>query len=138
MLIPALVVAFVVPIILKIWNIDIDFYNLFWYLSIFVAIQCVCWWKAIYNIKESVIGKMATHLITELSKMTFGIYLVHIFIMRYILWRCDLILAIDNYYLQTTTIIVLTFVLSALCIFIIGLLPKSQYIVGYKTLNSKS
>ena len=137
MMIPALGIAIVVPIICKTQHIEVDFYNLFWYLSIFVVIQCVCWWKVICSIMQSAIGEKTAHIITELSKMTFGIYLVHIFIMRYVLWRCDFILNIDNYYLQTATIIVLTFVLSVLCTYLIGLLPKSQYIIGYISLRSK-
>jgi surface polysaccharide O-acyltransferase-like enzyme len=133
----ALAVSITVPVICKLQHIEVDFYDLFWYLSIFVVIQCACWWKAICCIKQSAFGEKASHFITELSKMTFGVYLVHIFIMRYILWRCDFILNIENYYLQTATIIVLTFALSALCTYLIGLLPKSQYLIGYKTLNSK-
>ena len=134
---PALVIAIVVPVICKLQYIEVDFYDLFWYLSIFVVIQCVCWWKAICRIKQSAIGEKVAHCIIELSKMTFGIYLVHIFIMRYVLWHCDFILSIENYYLQTAVIIVLTFVLSVLCTYLIGLLPKSQYIIGYKSLCSK-
>lgn len=136
-LIPALAVSIVIPVACKLQNIEVDFYDLFWYLSIFVVIQCVCWWKAICRIKQNAIGERVGRVITELSKMTFGIYLVHIFIMRYVLWRSDFILSIENYYLQTAVIIVLTFVLSALCTYLIGLLPKSQYIIGYKTLCSK-
>ena len=137
LLIQALVVAIVVPVICKLQHIEVDFYDLFWYLSIFVVIQCACWWKAICSIKQSTLGEKTSRFITELSKMTFGIYLVHIFIMRYVLWHCDFILNIENYYLQTAVIIVLTFVLSALCTYLIGLLPKSQYLIGYKTLNPK-
>lgn len=133
MLIPLLVVVIAVPVICKLLNIKVDFYDLFWYLSIFVVIQCVCWWKAICNIKQNAIGEKTAYYIIELSKMTFGIYLVHIFIMRYVLWHCDFILNIGSYYLQTATIIVLTFVLSALCTYLIGFMPKSQYIVGYKS-----
>lgn len=137
MLLPALAVSIVVPVICKLQHIEVDFYDLFWYLSIFVVIQCACWWRAICSIVQRAFGKKTSRFITKLSKMTFGIYLIHIFIMRYILWRCDFILNINNYYLQTATIIVLTFVLSALCTYLIGLLPKSQYLIGYKTLNPK-
>lgn len=65
--------------------------------------------------------------------MTFGIYLVHIFIMRNILWHNNFILSINNYYLQTAVIIILTFILSAICTYLISLLPKAQYIIGYKS-----
>lgn len=130
---PALIVAIIVPVFCKLNHIKVNFYDLFWYLSIFVVIQCVCWWKAICSIKQSIIGKKTGHFITELSKMTFGIYLVHVFVMRYVLWRSDFILSIECYYFQTTIIVILTLVLSALCTYLIGLLPKSQYIIGYKS-----
>lgn len=136
MLIPALVVVIIVPVICKLQHIKVDFYDMFWYLSVFVVIQCICWWKGICSINQCFIKGKTAHYITELSKMTFGIYLVHIFIMRYVLWHCDFILIIENYYLQTATIILLTFIFSALCTYLIGLLPKSQYIVGYKSLIS--
>ena len=136
-LIPALAVSIVIPVVCKLQNIEVDFYDLFWYLSIFVVIQCLCWWKSICGIEQNAIGERVGRVITELSKMTFGIYLIHIFIMRYVLWHCDFILSIENYYLQTAVIIVLTFVLSVLCTYLIGLLPKSKYIVGYKTINTK-
>lgn len=134
-LMPALVVALVVPVVCKLQHIGVDFYNLFWYLSIFVVIQCVCWWKVICGINQSFFSKKTTLFISDLSKMTFSIYLIHIFIMRYVLWRCDFILNIENYYLQTITIIVLTFVFSIIGTCVLGLLPKSQYIVGYKTIK---
>ena len=133
MLIPALAISIVLPVICRLQHLEVDFYDLFWYLSIFVVIQCICWWKVIGCIKKTAIREKATRIITELSKMTFGVYLVHIFIMRYILWRFDFILGIENYYLQTVTIILLTFILSALCTYLIGLLPNSQYIIGYKS-----
>ena len=136
-LVPALIIVIIVPVICKLQHIEVDFYDLFWYLSIFVVIQCVFWWKAICSIKQSAFGNKFSQYITELSKMTFGIYLVHIFIMRYLLWSNEYILSIGNYYLQTATIIILTFMLSALCTYLLGFLPKSQYIVGYKTLNFK-
>lgn len=137
LLIPALILAIGIPVVCKLKQIEVNFYDLFWYLSIFVVIQCVCWWKAICSIKQSAIGEKTANYITELSKMTFGIYLVHIFIMRYVLWRCDFILSMENYYIQTATITILSFALSALCTYLIGFLPKSQYLIGYKSLNSK-
>lgn len=136
-LIPALIISIVVPVLCKMRRVDVNFYDMFWYLSIFVAIQCLCWWKLICDSKKKIISKRALHYITEFSKMTFGVYLVHIFIMRYVLWKCDIILSIENYYLQTATIVMLTFLLSALFTYLIGLIPQGQYLVGYDSLSSK-
>lgn len=139
LLIPALVVVIVVPVVCRLQRLEVDFYDMFWLLSIFVVVQSICWWRIICSIKLSTLSEKTAYIITELSKMTFGIYLIHIFIMRYVLWHCDFILNVGNYYFQTVTIIILTFILSALCTYMIGWLPKSQYLIGYKfqTLNPK-
>lgn len=34
-------ISIAAPIVVKLINIEVDFYSLFWYLSVFVAIQCV-------------------------------------------------------------------------------------------------
>lgn len=132
-LIPSLLVSIVFPIYCKLEGVKVNFYDLFWYLSIFVVIQCIFWWKLICEGNHINLGSRTSHFITELSKMTFGIYLVHIFIMRYILWHSNFILSIDNYYVQTSLIILLTFLLSTVCTYLISLLPKAQYIIGYKS-----
>ena len=133
LLISLLIISMAVPVICKLEQVKVDFYDLFWYLSIFVVVQCVCWWKLICGSSQINIGPKTSRFITELSKMTFGIYLVHIFIMRNILWHNNFILSINNYYLQTAVIIILTFILSAICTYLISLLPKAQYIIGYKS-----
>lgn len=125
----ALGIAFGVPIACRLQGYKIDFYDLFWYLSIFVVIQCVFWWKVIGRVNN--VGRFANLLIL-LSNLSFGIYLVHIFVMRYILWHWSLILNISNHALQTFTIASLTFVISALISYIISLLPGARYIIGYK------
>ena len=131
-LVPALLASLACPIICKLCQIKVNFYDLFWYLSIFVVIQCVFWWKLLYSEKQINIDSKILRYITELSKMTFGIYLVHIFIMRNILWHWDVLLSINNYYLQTAIIMILSFFLSTVCTYLISLLPKAEYIIGYK------
>lgn len=65
------------------------------------------------------------------SQFTFGVYLVHIFVMRYVLWRCDFILTIQPYWLQTVTTVVLTAVGSLAVCWLISLLPSSKYVISY-------
>lgn len=132
LILPATAIAIVAPVVCKLMHLHVDFYEMFWYLSIFVAIQCICW----YRIIEKLCAKCCTHghinnLITELSNLSFGIYLIHIFVMRYILWHCDFILSIRSYMLQTVITAILTFLISAIVCYIISFLPKSQYIIGY-------
>lgn len=62
-------------------HIEIDFYNLFWYLSLPVVLMCTFWWFLCHHIQK-------THkMVTILSKLSFGIYLVHILVMRNIIWK---------------------------------------------------
>ena len=138
LLIPALLISMILPILIKMINIKVNFYELFWYLSIFVVIQCIGWWKMIEKINTNVMKNRRKNFVVILSNLTFGIFLIHIFIMRYILWHCDFILHINNYYIQTAVIIILTFILSAICSYIISLLPKAQYFIGVNNRISKA
>lgn len=133
-IIPSAIIAIAAPVFCKVMKLEVDFYDLFWYLSIFVVILCI----AYYKLNELVCTKFKLtegkfYAITqELSSLSFGIYLVHIFVMRYLLWKWDFILGIPNYYLQTLMVIVLTFAGSALICILISYLPGSQYVIGYK------
>lgn len=44
-LFPLLTVAMAAPVVCKTAGWKVDFYDLFWYLSVFVAIQCVSWYR---------------------------------------------------------------------------------------------
>ena len=71
-------------------------------------------------------------MITLLSNCCFGIYLVHIFIMRNILWKCDFISA-GGGIIQIILTILLTSLLSFAVVWCISKLPYSQYVIGYKS-----
>lgn len=132
-LLPLLFVVIAVPVLCKLMLLEVDFYDLFWYLSIFVVIQCVCWWKLVCGAKFGFNSRMLRSFVVELSKMTFGIYLVHIFVMRYLFWNSSSILQIENYVMQTFTIVLLTFILSVVIVFLLGFLPFGYCLVGYKS-----
>ena len=66
------------------------------------------------------------------SNLSFGIYLSHIFIMRYVLWKWNIIVSIDSYVLQTCVVAVLTFILSLMFCLLVSRLPKGDYVIGYK------
>lgn len=69
--------------------------------------------------------------LTQLSSLSFGIYLIHIFIMRYLLWQWEFIRVIDSYIVQTTIVSLLTFAGSVLASYLISFLPGAQYIIGH-------
>lgn len=131
-IIPLMGIAILAPIICKIAQINVNFYEVFWYLSIFVVIQCVFWFQTITKLPLKFSNRIET-MLTRISNLSFGIYLIHIFIMRYILWECDFIQNMNSYILQTVTIAVLTFVLSTIACYLISWLPFSAYVIGYKS-----
>ncbi len=133
MLLPATIISLVAPIACKIGNIEVDFYSLFWYLSIFVVTMCVAWFKAIMNhgkrISQS--SKLAQYIVNY-SNLSFGIYLVHIFVLRTVLWEVEWIKNIDSYILQTVVLTLFTIIFSHIICSLISRLPFSEYIIGYK------
>ena len=131
-LLPAMVIAIAIPVVCTLSHVEIDFYSLFWYLSIFVAVQCVFWWKVIGCVSAKWLNGKECPVLAEVSKLTFEIYLVHIFIMRYLLWKWDFILGIHPYWFQTVVIIILTFMSSLAVSYLISLLPFSRYFIGYE------
>ena len=128
-LLPLTLLAIAAPVCCKLFSIEVKFYKVFWYLSIFVAILCVCYFKTGMTVGSRM---KPSAVLTKLSNLSFGIYLSHLFIIRTLLWNWDFIRNIDSYYLQTLVIIILTFAGSALLSYLISLLPGAQYIIGYK------
>jgi len=114
---------------LKYLQIPFDFYRLFWYESIFVVALCYAMWALIA--KKQNRGGTAL-IVSELSNLTFGVYLVHILVMRYWLWKAGWILAIPCYVLQTTVVFVLTTMLSFLLTMAFSHLPLLHQLVGYR------
>ncbi len=123
---------FVVPIVIasvfKITHTPVDFYKVFWYQSIFIVMMCIGWFCMFQSMNE----RIPKHeWITFLSNCSFGIYLVHIFIMRGILWKSSFISAYGGV-IQIIFTILLTSILSFVLVWGISKLPFSQYIIGYK------
>lgn len=127
------IIAIAAPVACKLLHIEVDFYSLFWYLSIFVAILTV----AIYVMtskygKKLVGGGNLRSFIVLTSNLSFGIYLIHIAVMRSFLWKLVCIINIENYILQWAVIVVMTFTLSWMTAYMISLLPFGDYIIGFK------
>lgn len=120
-----IVLSILSPILLLTTGIEFDFYSLFWYLSITVALCCIVWWKVCHRIKK------VPGFVSSLSKLSFGVYLVHILIMRNVIWvlgepywiRCGGVL-------QIMITFVLTTILSFLIAWMISKTKLSKYIIG--------
>ena len=69
--------AWLVPAVIKLANIQVDFYEMFWYLSIFAVAQCAFWMKIsqIDSLKRW-LNKHQNNF-THIARLSFGIYLVH-------------------------------------------------------------
>lgn len=118
---------------LKHFDITFDFYSLFWYESIFIAALAVAIWKTIRMIGF----RKRTSVIVKISNLSFGVYLIHILIMRHWLWHQDWIKGITNYPMQCITVAILTFLLSVFLCWLISLLPYSQWLIGYHDMRKK-
>lgn len=121
----------VILLLAKHYEIEIDFYRMFWYLSIFVVALSVTIWKSVVAIVKRV-KIMETKLIARLSNLSFGIYLCHILIMREMIWNINWIDSMTNYVLQSALIFVLTFVISAILCELLSRLPFAQALIGYR------
>lgn len=114
-------------------GIALDFYSLFWYLSIFVAALCICLWITICNIFKSIsLCDSIERRISLVSNLSFGVYLIHILVMRYWLWHQFWIINIKNYILQTIVITAITAVVSLILCLIVAKAPKGDYLIGFK------
>jgi surface polysaccharide O-acyltransferase-like enzyme len=118
-----------VAAVCKLYHIKTDFYEQFWYLSIFAVMMCVAWFSVISQCEfiNRIDGKLRL-LIVEFSKSSFGIYLIHIFIMRNVLWHCLTL----NWWSQIIITPILTLVVSYFLVKAMAMLPFANYIIGYR------
>lgn len=113
-------------------------YEYFWYLSIFVAMMCVAWFDGVKRfVSKCKFGEGGSLILQKLSDCCFGIYLVHIFIMRYILWNIDAIIYNFGGIGQIIITWVLTFAISFALTWAISYIPYSEYIIGYSSRKRK-
>ena len=127
-----LVFSVCMPLMILCLHISVDFYSLFWYLSIPVVLVCILWWKVCHRIKK------ASTIITKLSELSFGIYLVHILVMRNIIWKIPFIDTIAGTgnplsgILQIVFTTVLTIGISAILCYLISKTPLGTYLIGFR------
>lgn len=111
----------------KLRGVSVDFYDVFWYLSILTVIAAVGWFGLIQEIQPS----NNHNWIVLVSNCCFGIYLSHIFVMRTILWNWHFLQELDGL-TQIATTTVLTLIGGFLITWLLSLLPIGSYLVGYK------
>jgi surface polysaccharide O-acyltransferase-like enzyme len=111
-------------------GIAVDFYSVFWYLSIFVAIQCVFIWKLVFLLVPNRKEHASSSFVARLSQLTFGVYLIHYFIIRELLWNWTPIQDIHPYIFQTGVIILLAIIGSFALSGVIASLPGARFLIG--------
>lgn len=128
----------VAPVVVKLMHCTVDFYRVFWYLSVFVAVQCVFWWKVMKALQ------MRLHLsdrikkgVVMFSNLSFGIYLTHIFIMRHLIWRLPFVGQIHSQILQIVVIAFLTLLLAFGFSWLFCISSLGNIVVGWKNKNIK-
>ena len=120
----ALTIAIVVPLALLLSGVKFDFYSMLWYLSLPVAMMAFAFYELIMQLPN----KQMT-IASQISQLSFGIYFVHIFIMRKILWNLDVVYSLP-WMVQIPVIVLSTFVLSLFMSWVISRFSFSKYIIG--------
>lgn len=119
------------PCIVLLSGIEVDFYALFWYLGLPVALQCVAWFLGFRVLEGKLSSMVAPHTskITKISALTFGIYLSHILVLRIGLWNVSILSEISGIPYMIVTALA-TILLSGLLTKLIYLIPGGKLIVG--------
>lgn len=117
--------------ILKIQQIPVRFYDSFWYLSFGVAMMSAAWFALVKRVNIVYNNALRLHRgLALVSNCCFGIYLVHIFIMRSIIWNWSWLYDLGT--IQILMVTLLTFVGSFVVTWLISYLPGAEYIIGFK------
>jgi len=123
-LIVSIGMAIIVPALVYSSGIQFDFYSMLWYLSLPVAALAFSW----YVIASRLPNKQI-RIIEQCSKLSFGVYFVHVVFLRHFLWKVSLIHNLPGF-LQIIVIASITLVLSYLLSWLISQLPFRKYIIG--------
>ena len=120
-------ISVILPVMLLVLNVEVDFYSVFWYLSITVALQCVVWWIVVKRLMRKV--SKLPNFVVELSKLSFGIYLIHILVMRNILWETAWMQNMNGI-VQIVVCVIMTFTISAMISWGISKIKYVKAIIG--------
>lgn len=121
----------------KLGRVEVDFYSVFWYLSIFVAMMCVAWFQSVCQVMRGLhLPPRVEKWLVDFSNCSFGIYLVHIFVMRNVLWSCNGMLKVGGV-MQIVLTFLLTVLLSYAVVHVVSYLPGAEFVTGYRRKDKK-
>lgn len=129
-----MIISVVLPVIIKISNIEVDYFSLFWYLSLPVAAMCIFWFKGIQRFSKYFdrLSINTKRIISLLSSYSFGIYLCHILFMKYLVKRLDFIQNTTNAAVQTALIFIITLACSLIFVIFISKTKLGRYLFATK------
>lgn len=119
----AFALAAIIPGLLYASNLEFD-YTALWYLSLPMALMAFCWYVMICRLPNKRIP-----IIEKASSLSFGVYFVHLFINRDIVWNFDWINRLPDVP-EIFGLALATFLLSYLVSWLISKLPFSRFIIG--------
>ena len=105
----------------------------FGYLSVFVVAMCIGWYALLKHLSDYVINRwrLDYNRLAEISNCCFGVYLMHIFIMRSCIWKSSFIVYSFGGIGQIVLTWLLTILFSFLLTYWLAYIPYSEYIIGY-------
>jgi len=116
--------AVLIPLLLYLSGSEFDFYRMLWYLSLPVALMAFSWYVVICRLPLK-----QCKLIEKASTLSFGVYLMHIFIMRDFIWKSDVIQALPAL-VELLVVVIVTMLISYFISWLISKLSFSKYIIG--------
>lgn len=134
---------FFIPILLIVVLVRYGYYlgggvrgpELFFYLSVPVVLMSVAWFSLVQKTCEN--RTRWGVVFAMISNCSFGIYLVHMFVMRCVLWNIDFFTNGIGWVGQLMTSFVITLLISFVLTWLISFLPYSEYIVGFTNKKKK-
>lgn len=128
--------AFASPIIVRVTHASIEMKDLYQYLTLPVAVMCVFWWKMTVTVFAHA---RASRWLMALSSLTFGVYLIHYFVMKVLThtWftaYCP----IKSYSLKLVFFILCVVVISWCLSWCLSWLPGSTKLIGYTSRRKAS
>lgn len=126
-------VPFVIAPLSKYAGIEV-LYHSYDYLSLMVAMMCLGIFLFVIKVvsPSCVNNAFGIKILTSFSNCSFGVYLVHIFVMHKILWKMDILSSFGGT-IQIILCVLFTTIISWIIVLLLSYLPNAEYIIGYKT-----
>ena len=127
--------TFFVPLILKATHWSGDYGAVCQKLTIFVAVQCLFWWKVLHIAASRLrlCEKMKSKVV-QMANLTMGIYLAHPLFL-YIFKNNNFIANLSSPLLQIVIVVVSVLICSLVVSWIFSISPIGKALVGYRKKN---